>query len=258
VNTPVQFVEHGMNSGPQPNVFYKATRPDGTDFRTGTVDYAAALRSGHRVSHPDPGPMVPGDAATFLSVSTAPAETLRGGRWPCRLFEVQIEGEAQEDPPGTSGLQDHPHRRGVKALRVRRELQGHLAFGLQGLAIVRLIGEVHALSDEERRTLEHTDHHRHLGLRPSEHLAGDRDAAYLAALSHARSAAWYAAQDALSRAVFRDVQDTVTWPSLQSTFQAVTLAAMGEVVRDVIGERRANRLGRMWQARAGEDQERSA
>ena len=27
-------------------VFYKATRPDGTDFYSGLVDYAAALASG--------------------------------------------------------------------------------------------------------------------------------------------------------------------------------------------------------------------
>jgi hypothetical protein len=34
--------------------YYKATRPDGTDFRTGTVDYAAALASGEPVTHPAP------------------------------------------------------------------------------------------------------------------------------------------------------------------------------------------------------------
>ena len=35
--------------------FYKATRPDGTDFYTGTVDYGAALASG------EPLPELPGD-----------------------------------------------------------------------------------------------------------------------------------------------------------------------------------------------------
>ena len=31
---------------------WKATRPNGTDFRTGTVDYGAALLSGEVVKHP--------------------------------------------------------------------------------------------------------------------------------------------------------------------------------------------------------------
>lgn len=31
--------------------YYKATRPDGTDFRTGTIDYAAALRTGEIIRH---------------------------------------------------------------------------------------------------------------------------------------------------------------------------------------------------------------
>jgi hypothetical protein len=47
--------------------YYKATRPDGTDFRTGTIDYAAALASGEVIHHPVET-MVPNDPATYLSV----------------------------------------------------------------------------------------------------------------------------------------------------------------------------------------------
>ncbi|MGH9249753.1 MAG: hypothetical protein ACRD0W_09605, partial [Acidimicrobiales bacterium] len=62
-------------------LYYKAVRPDGRDFRTGTMDYAAALGNGHIVTHPTCTTMVPNKPATYLSVSTVPAESLVGGSW---------------------------------------------------------------------------------------------------------------------------------------------------------------------------------
>ena len=65
--------------------YYKATRMDGRDFRTGTVDYAAALTTGVPVMHPDPD--LKADASRYLSVATVPTDCT-GFSWPCRLFAV--------------------------------------------------------------------------------------------------------------------------------------------------------------------------
>ncbi|HWU22746.1 MAG TPA: hypothetical protein VN088_14520, partial [Nocardioides sp.] len=69
--------------------YYKATRIDGTDFRTGTVDYAGALASGRRVRVKAPAQESYACCTEYvLHASDAPGETLVGGSWPCRLFEV--------------------------------------------------------------------------------------------------------------------------------------------------------------------------
>ena len=67
--------------------YFKATRPDGTDFHTGTIDYAAALASGEIVQHPTSKRKANGDAATYLSISTV-ATDCTGFSWPARLFAV--------------------------------------------------------------------------------------------------------------------------------------------------------------------------
>ena len=62
-------------------VYYKATRPDGTDFRTGQINYEV----GSVVRHPNPH----GDHPSgYLSVATVPTECMRMC-WPCRLFAVE-------------------------------------------------------------------------------------------------------------------------------------------------------------------------
>ena len=76
---------------------YKATRPSGLDFYSGTVDYAAALASGEpvrwRPRHSGPrGHMTKDAPETYLSVSAEPGEVLTGGSWPCRLFRVVPRG----------------------------------------------------------------------------------------------------------------------------------------------------------------------
>ena len=65
--------------------YFKATRPDGRDFYTGTVDYAGALASGETLVHPSPHKR---GASGYWSVATVPTDCT-GMSWPCRLFEVE-------------------------------------------------------------------------------------------------------------------------------------------------------------------------
>ena len=77
--------------------YYKATRPDGRDFATGRIDYAAALASGEVIRHPA-AKRVRDDPRTYLSVSVEPADCI-GFFWPCRLFCVEPVGRVMAKLP---------------------------------------------------------------------------------------------------------------------------------------------------------------
>ena len=69
--------------------FYKATRPDGTSFYDGVTRWQV----GRIVRHPAPMLEAGLCSSGVLHFSDAPGETLVGGSWPCRLFEVEPRGE---------------------------------------------------------------------------------------------------------------------------------------------------------------------
>lgn len=75
--------------------YYKVTRPDGTDFHTGTIDWLDAF-----VTHTPPPPLpgvgpVPGQDWYHASyVMTECYSTY----WPCRLFAVEADGDVQRSP----------------------------------------------------------------------------------------------------------------------------------------------------------------
>jgi hypothetical protein len=152
-------------------MYYKATRPDGTDFQTCTIDYAAALVSGEVIRHPVTR-KVRDDASTYLSISTEPADCT-GFNWPCRLFRVEPIGKV-----GTAS--DLPNKRTTRALRVVEELPAWQAFGPNGEAVALFIERCRTLTPEQTKQL-----------------AAARDAARVAAAwCAARDAAWDAARDA--------------------------------------------------------------
>ena len=119
--------------------YWKATRPDGTDFYTGTVDYAGALASG------EPTPALSGEGEFpgegWYHLATVPTECV-GMSWPCRLFEAEPVGDQTLDT-------EHPHKIGCAAVRVVREVDGHIALGPQGAEVVALISRARALTGDE-------------------------------------------------------------------------------------------------------------
>jgi len=173
-------------------MYYKATRLDGTDFRTGTVNYAAACGTGQLVtwpgtrSHYSAAGMVRDDPATYLSVSTELGEVLTGGQWPCLLFTVKPHGR-------TIGHSEWTWKRCCRDLVVLKELPAHQALGPNGEAVVALIERAKRLTAEEI-TAWHAAA-RNAAAWHAGHAAGDAawHAARYAAGHAAGDAAWHAA-----------------------------------------------------------------
>jgi len=197
-------------SGAMDVTYWKATRPDGTDFHTGTVDYAAALASGVPVTAPasdDCGFPGPG----WLHLATVPTECV-GMSWPCRLFEVEPVGTVWTDV-------HHPHKIGTTSVRVLREVDAHLALGPQGEQVAALIERCRSLTGDE---LERLDAVRDAA----------QDATWVATWDAARDAARVAARVAARDALRVAAQDA-TWVAVRV---AVQDAALGLLCRDLIGQ----------------------
>ena len=182
--------------------WYKATRPDGTDFRTGRVGYAGALASGAVVEFPHPyRKFVRDDPSTYLSVSSEPGEVLTGGSWPCRLFTVEPVGAVESHSSmGWKGC--------VRTLRVTGEVDAHLALGPNGATVAAVIGRAGRLSAAE-----------------AEALAAAWGAAWGAAWDAAWGAAWGAAWDA---GVAEVVRDLIT-PAQYQVLAGPWLTVIGQV-----------------------------
>lgn len=145
--------------------YFKAVRPDGTDFYTGTVDYASLCGTGRTL------PLLPGGPCCGSGVyhaSTEAAETLLRGSWPCRLFRVK----------GISVSSDGS-KRGFRTLEVLEELPAHLALGPNGLDVAALVDRTAHLTSEQ-----------------ATRIAAARSAVRSAAWDAARSAAWDAVRSA--------------------------------------------------------------
>ena len=107
--------------------YYKAVRPDGTDFYSGRVLWD---RVGEIVEHPCPGSPGKHGAEGYLSVSVSPTDCT-GMKWPCRLLVVEpVEGSPVWEP--TPGL---PSKRASHAWRVVRELPAYEALGPNGAEV---------------------------------------------------------------------------------------------------------------------------
>ena len=175
--------------------YYKAVRPDGTDFYSGNVLWD---RVGEIVRHPDPGSPGEKDAKGYLSVSASPTDCT-GMEWPCRLFEVeQVEGVPVWEP--TPGM---PSKRASHAWRVVRELPAYEALGPNGVEVTAFLDLLPTLTTTQWTAARDAV----------------RDAARFAARVAAKDAVWYAAGDAA-----RDAARAAVW-------YAVWYAA-GDAVRD--------------------------
>jgi hypothetical protein len=200
------------------SVYFKSTRPDGRDFYTGTVDYAAALASGEPLpalsgqgSFPGPG---------WYHLATVPTECV-GMSWPCRLFEVEPVGDVFMDSA-------HPHKIGARSVRVLREIEAHRVFGPQGEQVVTLIERCLTLSAAE------VDRLAAAWGAAWDTWAVARDAAWGAAWDTwavARDAAWAAAWDtwAVAWDAARGAMSGASWNAARD-------AAVALLCRDLIGQ----------------------
>lgn len=192
--------------------YYKATGPEGTDFRTGTIDYAAALVSGEVIRHP--ARSVRNEPATYLSVSVEPADCT-GFRWPCRLFRVEPVGRVM------AKLDVSPNKRAVSALRVVEELPAYMALGPNGEAVVAFIEPCRSLTPAQGRKLAAA-------------WAAAGAAAWTAAWTAARTAAWTAAWAAAWTAAGTGAGDAAGMAAGPGAELAAWHAAKAIVVRDLI------------------------
>ena len=227
--------------------YYKAVKPDGTDFRTGRVLYAV----GETVTHPKPHKR---DASGYLSVAVLPTDCT-GSSWPLRLFEVTAD-EVWKD----SG---YPNKRCTHSLTVVRELDPMLALGPQGPALVALFERCKHLTADEVRSLRAAWDAAWPAARdaawPAARAAAwaaawdaARAAARAAAWAAARPAAWPAARDAAwpaardaaweaaweaARPAARDAAWEAAWEAARdAAWEAARDAARAAVVRDLIGQ----------------------
>ena len=162
--------------------YYKALRPDGTDFATGKT-------------RPVLGEWMPRIKGRLIMcergyhVSAAVGETLCGGSWPCLLARVEI-------PDGS--WKQSEHKLLVPAYRVIEWLPPHLALGPNGEEVAAMIEHV-TLVTPTAWAAAPTARPTPWGASPAAWDAARdaaRDAATHAARDAAGDAAWVAARDA--------------------------------------------------------------
>src|SRR5579885_2159758 len=222
--------------------FYKATRPDGTDFHSGTVLYEVGKRVRPRDRVPRNEAQLCGPG--LLHAATVPTETLVVGAWPCRLFVV--EGKP------VAGLDDeHPYKAGFRQLHVAEELPAWQVFGPQGQEVVALIERAGRLIADEMQRLDAAwdaawGAARYAAWGAARYAAGDAagDAARYAAGDAAWDAAWCAARYAAGDAA-RDAARDAAWAAAGD-------AASAFVVRDLISDEDFRTLYGPWESVIGE------
>lgn len=119
-------------------IFYKAVRPDGFDFHSQTINYAQHLTDGTALPVKTPTGTPRCCTSDVYHASTSKADTLIGGSWPCRLFEVEGEEVAEEE-----------NKRGFLTLKVVRELPGWEALGPNGEEVVSLIERARLMTADQ-------------------------------------------------------------------------------------------------------------
>ena len=202
-------------------IFYKATDTNGTDFYTGSVNYAAALASGEAL--PALSCKGPFPGMGWYHLATVPTECV-GMSWPCRLFEVEPVGDVFMDNA-------HPRKIGARSVLVVREIEAHRVFGPQGEQVVALIERCRTLSGAEADRLSAAW---------GAVCGADRDAALDTARGAARYAAWVAAGGAAwvaawGAALGRRPRDA-TRNAWDGVLYAVRDAAGALLCRDLTGQ----------------------
>ncbi len=211
--------------------YFKATRPDGTDFYSGLILYKIGKRVRPAEASLTPAICGPG----YLHASDAPGEVLVGGRWPCRLFEVTGKPAA-----GFDG--EHKHKGGFKQLTVVREIDPYLALGPNGRYVAGIIERIRKADRGE-----------------IEKLRAARGAVRGAAWEAVRGAAWGAARGAARGAVreaswgaSREAAREAAWEAARgAAWEAAWEAVLALGVRDLITPEQFDSLYSPWQSVMG-------
>jgi hypothetical protein len=199
--------------------YWKATRLNGTDFYTGTVDYAAALASGEPLPELSGAVAFPGPG--WYHLATVPTECV-GMSWPCRLFEVEPADDLGDHRPRGA------YKVGATSVRVLREIDAHGALGPQGVQVAAIIERCATLTaDEVSRLNAAWDAARGTARGTT------WDAAWDATRVAARVAAWDAAWDATRVAARVAAWDAALYAAARD---AALGAAWGLLLRDLIGQ----------------------
>ena len=173
--------------------YYKAVRPDGTDFFSGKVRWLPPVgeplpEGGLIVRHPTATtPSFGDDAADYLSVSTEPANCT-GMQWPCRLARLEATDAAVWTPDATA----LPNKRAAVVWLVTAEVDAWQALGPQGREVAAIIDRARMLTADELRQWVAV-------------WGAARGAVWGAARGAARGAAWDAAWGAALATLVRDL-----------------------------------------------------
>ena len=194
--------------------YYKATRPDGTSFYDGKTAWAV----GETVKIKPKDRRADLCGRGILHAADAPGETLVGGSWPCRLFEVEGTPIAQEG-----------HKFGFHELTVVRELPAWQALGPNGEAVAALIERAATITVEQ-----------------AERLRAAADAAAGAAADAAWDAARRAAADAAWDAAWGAAADAAWRAAAGAAADAAWDAALALVVRELISDEQFQVLYGPW------------
>lgn len=212
--------------------YWKAVRPDGTDFHTGKVQWAPP--PGHEgewiVRHPTAS-SIGDDASEYLSVATAPTDCTGMG-WPCRLLEVEAVGEV------TTPNRAFPHKRAGVAFRVLREVPATEALGPQGEHVAALLSSIPGITGTTAARV---------ALARSAVL----DAAWDVSREAALDAAWDASREAALGAARDAAWDASRKASRNATLDAAREAVWALLVRDLITTEQYDALTRPWRTAIG-------
>jgi hypothetical protein len=175
--------------------YFKATRSDAKSFHAGPGGRHVLYAVGATVTIPKARQRAELCADGVLHASDVAAETLIGGSWPCRLFEVSGEPVCGPDQ----------HKFGFYALTVEREVEAWRALGPNGREVLTLIEWLK--SDASKPWYEAID----IAARGA---AWDAawGAAWDAARDAARGAAWGAALAIIARDLITAAQFDVLYP----------------------------------------------
>lgn len=206
-------------------VYYKALRPDGTDFATGKT----RPRRGRWMPRID-GELIMCERG--YHVSDAVASTLIGGSWPCKLARVEIpEGEWQREG----------HKLVVPTYRVVEWLPAWQAFGPNGKAVAAMLNRARRLTADEVQRLDAAAKNVW-----SAACGAAKGAAWEAACGASVVTAWKAAREVAMEAAGETAREAAGKAATFAAREAVADAARALVIRDLITPEQFDTLYGPW------------